>query len=95
MLASTRKVSSAASDELRQYRRARCSNAAERHDSSPGGTWTPTEENLCCEISLNSAPPVVAGGVSLAVVTARILMWRELQERNYYEHLRRKFGETP
>jgi hypothetical protein len=21
--------------------------------------------------------------------------WRELQERNYYEHLRRKFGDTP
>lgn len=111
--------------------------------------------SLCFEISLNSAPPVVAGGDSLAVVTAMAVMrwdggvpegelqvgglataparqrwswvertlgvgdrititvvesgsrtapdrvegedpqWRERQERNYYEHLRRKFGDTP
>jgi hypothetical protein len=111
--------------------------------------------SLCFEISLNGAPPVVAGGDSLAVVTAMAVMrwergvpevelqvgglataparqrwswvertlgvgdrititvvesgsrtapdrvegedpqWRERQERNYYEHLRRKFGDTP
>jgi hypothetical protein len=30
--------------------------------------------SLCFEISLNSAPPVVAGGDSLAVVTAMAVM---------------------
>src|ERR671912_2787993 len=77
MLASTRKVSSAASDELRQYRRARRSNATDRHDSSPGPDLADRggpSMSLCFEISLNSAPPVVAGGKSLAVVTAMAVM---------------------
>src|SRR5215218_8221358 len=75
---STRKVSSAASDELRQYRRARRSRATERHDSSPGPDLPAgrggSGMSLCFEISLNSAPPVVAGGDSLAVVTAMAVM---------------------